>query len=130
MSQFFDHVALQLNSVEWQCPCKAMDVVRAPKNGARLVEFFLIDVNHSENAIHVNPIEQFCSVVSSMKYFKGFNTTCNKILKESFKSSGWDFMVRSSNLYLNSLKIGSLNPIAFMVDVCNSWAGIKISICL
>ncbi|XP_073111620.1 uncharacterized protein [Elaeis guineensis] len=123
VSQFFDRMALHLNSIEWQCPCKAMDVVTAPTNGARLVEFFLIDVNDPENVIHVNSIEQFCSVASSIKYFKGFNTTCNKILKETFRLSGWDFMVRSSNLYMNSLKMGSLNPIAFMFDVCNSWAG-------
>lgn len=129
-SRFFDRMALQLNSIEWQCPCKSMDVVTAPKSDARLVEFFLIDVNDPENVIHVNSIEQFCTVVSGIEYFKGFNTTCNKILKESFRLSGWDFMVRSSNLYMNSLKMGSLNPIAFMFDVCNSWAGAKISIWL
>ncbi|KAG1354272.1 hypothetical protein COCNU_07G003840 [Cocos nucifera] len=100
-----------------------MDVVTAPKNGARLVEFFLIDVNDPNDVIHVNSIEQFCDVVSSIKYFKDFNATCTKILKESLRLSGWDFRVRSSNLYMNSLKMGSLNPIAFMFDVCNSWAG-------
>ncbi|XP_058104051.1 uncharacterized protein LOC131248028 isoform X2 [Magnolia sinica] len=120
---FLDRMAPQLNSIEWQCPCKATNVITAPKTEAHLVDFFLIKRDEPETVKHVNSIKDFCSQVSSGGYLEGFNGTCYEILEESFRLSGWDFQIGNRNLYMNSLRTVSLNPISFMFDVCMSWAG-------
>lgn len=123
---YFDRMAMKLNSADWRCPCNAADVVTAdPRNKARIVEFFLINATNPQRIAHLNSIEEFCSEVSSSEYFVGFNATCQKLLRESFQLSGWDwdFIMGSTNLYMDSVKMRRLNPIAFMFDVCTSWTG-------
>ncbi|KAF8379069.1 hypothetical protein HHK36_028496 [Tetracentron sinense] len=122
---FLDRMALKLNSVEWQCPCKATDIVAVPATGAHLVHFYLIKKDRPEMAVHVHSIEHFCAEVTKSPYFMGFNGTCNELLKESFRSSGWEYQILSSNanLYMTSLRTASLNPISFMPEVCMSWTG-------
>ncbi|GLJ37977.1 hypothetical protein SUGI_0773060 [Cryptomeria japonica] len=119
-SQFFDKMAPQLNSAEWNCPCKTSNTLHKHKTLDHIVDFFLL--RERKEPLHIKSFTQVCSVLNDSSDFSGFNESCNEILRGGFQWGGWS--THSSNtLYPDSMRTSSLNPVAFMYDVCMSWAG-------
>ncbi|KAG9454471.1 hypothetical protein H6P81_007375 [Aristolochia fimbriata] len=131
---FFDRMSNHLKSKEWECPCKASDVVLPASTTAtttsspaaatsRIVDFLLVQIETPNAQLGpLDSVDEFCSRVSRTEFFRGFNGTSQRILTESFRMSGLDFAPKN-NLYINSFKMATLNPVSFMFDVCMSWAG-------
>eukprot|EP01018_Ginkgo_biloba_P000916 Gb_13544 [translate_table: standard] len=117
---FLDKMALQLNSAECNCPCKTINTISKPKGDAHIVDFYVLR-EHGQ-PLHIKSIPDFCKMLNESMDFKGFYNSCMIILKSSFESSGWN-PYAGKTLYMNSMRTGSLNPVAFMYDVCMSWAG-------
>eukprot|EP01018_Ginkgo_biloba_P000913 Gb_14713 [translate_table: standard] len=117
---FLDRMALQLNSAEWSCPCKTADTISKPKGDAHIVDFYVLR-EHRES-LHINSISLFCTILNESMDFKGFYISCMNIMDGSFQSSGWN-PYAGDTLYIYSMRTGSFNPVAFMFDVCMSWAG-------
>eukprot|EP01018_Ginkgo_biloba_P000915 Gb_14715 [translate_table: standard] len=122
---FLISMALQLNSAEWNCPCKTINTVSKPKSDAHLVDFYIL--KEHEPPFQIEGIAELCKMLNKSMDFKGFYNSCRAILTDSFQSSGWTLGGWNPHvgetLYLNSMRTGSLNPVAFMFDVCMAWAG-------
>eukprot|EP01018_Ginkgo_biloba_P000862 Gb_28328 [translate_table: standard] len=63
-------------------------------------------------------------MLNEYMHFKGFYNSCMAMLTESFQSSAWN-PYAGDTLNMNSMRTGSLNPVAFMYDVCMARAAKK-----
>eukprot|EP01018_Ginkgo_biloba_P000914 Gb_14714 [translate_table: standard] len=120
-----DSMALQLNSAELNCPCKTINTVSKPKSDAHLVDFYIL--REPEPPVKIEAICELCKILDESMDFKGFYNSCMAILTGSFQSSGWTLSgwnpYAGDTLYMNSMRTGRLNPVAFMFDVCMAWTG-------
>ncbi|KAH9309466.1 hypothetical protein KI387_037377, partial [Taxus chinensis] len=120
VQEFLDKMALPLNSAEWNCPCKKTNTVSMRKTDAHIVDFYLL--RERGEALRLETIHHFCNILSDSSYFNGFYNSCSHILEGGFQWSGWGTTYSSHTLYMNSMRTSNLDPVAFMYDVCMSWA--------